>query len=139
MRQYGGSGGTVTGGVVGLGSNFLDHLGAHVLELVFQLDLAGNGDAILGDGRGTEGLVQYHVAAFRAQGHLDGVGQDVDAFQHFDAGFVAKLNFFSCHVLQSLNQFGKKGGGDYSSTIARMSVSDRISTSWPSSFSVFTP
>src|SRR5690606_9438037 len=51
LGQYGGSGGAVTGSVVGLGRNVLDQLGAHVLELVFQLDFLGNGHAVLGDQR----------------------------------------------------------------------------------------
>ena len=32
--------------VVGLGGHFLDHLGAHVLELVFQFDFFGNGHTV---------------------------------------------------------------------------------------------
>jgi hypothetical protein len=68
---------------VGLGSHFLDHLGAHVLELVFQFDFLRHGHAVLGDGRSAEGFVEHHVAAFRAEGDFDGVGQDVHAFEHF--------------------------------------------------------
>ena len=32
--------------------------------------ISDSGDAILGDGQGAEGLIQHHVAAFRAQGPL---------------------------------------------------------------------
>jgi hypothetical protein len=49
LRQHGCSGGAVTGVVGGLGSDFLDHLGAHVLELVLQFDFLGDGHAVLGD------------------------------------------------------------------------------------------
>src|SRR5690606_25703261 len=82
LGQYGGGGGAVTGGVVGLGGNVLDQLSAHVLELVLQLDLLGDGDAVLGNQRSAEAAIQDHVAAFRAEGGLDGVGQNVDANQH---------------------------------------------------------
>src|SRR5690606_22631655 len=41
LGQHGRGGGAVTGVVGGLGSDFLDHLRAHVLELVRQLDLLG--------------------------------------------------------------------------------------------------
>src|SRR5438105_3422807 len=42
--------GAVTGHVGGLGGDFLHHLRTHVLELVLQLDLLGDRDAVLGDG-----------------------------------------------------------------------------------------
>jgi hypothetical protein len=51
LCENGGGRGTVTGDVVGLRSNFADHLGAHVLELVLQFDFLGDGDAVLGDAR----------------------------------------------------------------------------------------
>ncbi len=38
LRQHGGGGGAVAGVVVGLGSDFLHHLRAHVLERVSQFD-----------------------------------------------------------------------------------------------------
>src|SRR5690606_6346055 len=108
LGQYGGGGGAVTGGVVGLGGNVFHQLGAHVLELVFQFDFLGYGHAVLGDGRSAEALVQYHVTAFRAEGGFDGVSQDVHANQHFLASGIAEFDFFSSHVLEplwnSLNQ-----------------------------------
>jgi hypothetical protein len=42
LGQHGGGGGAVTGDVGGLGSDFLDHLRAHVLELVLEFDLLGH-------------------------------------------------------------------------------------------------
>ena len=51
LGQHGGGGGAVAGHVAGLAGDLLDHAGAHVLVLVFQLDLLGDGDAVLGDGR----------------------------------------------------------------------------------------
>src|SRR5690606_26652107 len=49
LGQHGGGGGAVAGGVVGLRGHFAHHLCAHVLELVLQLDLLGDGNAVLGD------------------------------------------------------------------------------------------
>src|SRR5690606_3678954 len=46
LSQNSRGGGAVTGFVVGLGSHFLDHLRAHVFELVFQLDFFGNGNTV---------------------------------------------------------------------------------------------
>ena len=79
LGQHGGGGGAVTGDVVGLGGDLLDQLGAHVLERVLELDLLGDGHAVVGDGRGAALLVEDDVAALRAEGDLDGVGQLVHA------------------------------------------------------------
>ena len=49
LSQQCGSDGSVTGDVGGLGSDFLDHLGAHVGELVFEFDFLGHGDTVFGD------------------------------------------------------------------------------------------
>src|SRR5690606_10278913 len=108
LGQYGGGGGAVTGGVVGLGGNVLDQLGAHVLELVLQLDLLGDGDAVLGDQRSAEAAIQDHVAAFRAEGGLDGVGQNVDANQHLLASGIAEFDFFSSHFACSSIRYVKR-------------------------------
>ena len=78
LGQHGRGGGAVAGDVRGLGSDFLDHLGTHVLELVLQLDLFGDRDTVLGDGRAAERALEHHVATLRAERHLDGVGEDVD-------------------------------------------------------------
>src|SRR5213079_558869 len=77
--QHGRGGGAVAGSVGGLRSHFAHHLRAHVLELVLKLDFLGNGDAVLGDARCAEALVDDDVAALGAQSHLDRVGEDVDA------------------------------------------------------------
>jgi hypothetical protein len=85
LSQHGGGGGAVAGDVGGLGSDFLDHLGAHVFKMVVEFDFLGDGDAVLGDGRRTEFLVQAHIAAPRSQRYLDGVSQLIDAFAQFFA------------------------------------------------------
>ncbi len=45
---------------------------------IVELDLLGDGDAVVGDGRGAELLVERDVAALRTEGRLDRVGEDVD-------------------------------------------------------------
>ena len=79
LRQNGGGRGAVTGDVVGLGGDFANELRAHVLELVFDLDLFGDGHAVVDEGRGAELLFENDVAAARAKRYFDGIGQDVDA------------------------------------------------------------
>jgi len=76
-REHRGRRGAVTGDGRGLARDLFDHLGAHVFELVFELDFLGDGHPVLGDVRGAERLLQDHVPAFRAEGHGDGVRQGV--------------------------------------------------------------
>ena len=47
LGKNGGGGRSVAGDVGGLARHFFHHLGAHVLELVFQLDFFGDGDSVL--------------------------------------------------------------------------------------------
>src|SRR6218665_3236382 len=99
LCQHGGGGGAVTGVVAGLGGHFLDQLRAHVLQFVLELDFLGHGHAVLGHGGGAERALDHHIATLGAQGHLDRVGQDVDAFDHASAGFAAENHFFCCHLI----------------------------------------
>src|SRR3546814_14527965 len=62
-----------------LGGNFLGQLRTEVLERVVELDLAGHGHTIVGDGGRAPLLVQHDVAALGAKRHLDRVGPGVDA------------------------------------------------------------
>ncbi len=81
--------------IAGPGGNLLDHLGAHVLEPVGQLDLLGDRHPVLGDARRAVGFVEDDVAPLRAERHLHRVGEDVDAAQHAIAGIDAEFDFFS--------------------------------------------
>ena len=85
--EHGRGRGAVTGDVGGLRGDLAHHLRAHVLELVVELDLLGDGDAVLGDAGSAERLVEHDVAAFRAERHFHGIGENVDAAQHLVARF----------------------------------------------------
>jgi hypothetical protein len=52
---------------------------AYVLELVFKLDLLGDGDAVLGDARGAVCLVDDDIAPLRTESDLYRVGKDTNA------------------------------------------------------------
>ncbi|KWX82520.1 hypothetical protein AXF24_12280 [Streptococcus pneumoniae] len=82
LSQNGGGGGAVAGVIVGTGCNVFDQLRAHVFETVFQFDFFGDRNAVLGDGRSAEALLDDHVTAFRAQGRFYCVSQDVDTSEH---------------------------------------------------------
>jgi hypothetical protein len=71
----------VTGHVRRLRGDLLDHLRAHVLVLVLELDFLGDRDAVLGDRGCAPLLVEHDVAALRAERRLDGAAQFRDAVQ----------------------------------------------------------
>jgi hypothetical protein len=93
LGHHRGGGGAVADGVVGLDRRFLEDLRAHVLERVAQEDLAGDGDAVVGDLGGAGDLLQHHVAALGAQGGLHGLGELVHARLEQVAGFLSELEF----------------------------------------------
>jgi len=97
LGEHGRGGGAVTGLIRGLGCDLAHHLRTHVLELVVQLDLLGDGHAVLGDARCAKRFFDDDVTAFRAEGDLDRIGQGVDAAQHLAASIGIKLDFFSSH------------------------------------------
>src|SRR5690606_3616673 len=107
------------------------------------LDVLGDGDAVLGDARRAEGLVEHDVAALRAERHLDGIGEDVDAAQHLATRIGAKLDVFSSHIRFSLeSRQNCRGALDQAaffllatpSMMPMMSDSFMIRSSSPSSF-----
>mmetsp|Transcript_4375 Transcript_4375/g.10447 ORF Transcript_4375/g.10447 Transcript_4375/m.10447 type:complete len:332 (+) Transcript_4375:816-1811(+) len=110
--EDGGGGRSVAGNVVGLAGDALDELGAHVLELVLEVDRLGDRDAVLGDLGGAVGLGDDGVAALGAEGDLDGVGQQVDSLEHGGPALDAKLDLLPAHVPDGAAcAEGRRGGG----------------------------
>ena len=100
--KHGGGGGAVAGHIGGLRGDLTHHLRAHVLELVLELDLLGDGDAVLGDAGSAERLVEHDVAALRAERHLHGVVENVDAAQHTVARIDGEFDVLSSHFDNSV-------------------------------------
>ncbi len=96
-RKHGRGGGAVAGSVRRLGCDFAHHLGAHVLELVLELDFLGDGDAVLGDAGRAERLVEHDVAALGAERDLHRIGKNIDAAQQARACVGMKFNVLGCH------------------------------------------
>ena len=90
LGEHGGGGGAVAGDVVGLGGNALDELRPEVRERLGELDLTGDGDAVIGDGGAAERLGEHDVAALGAERDLDGVGELVDTGEHALAGLLVE-------------------------------------------------
>ena len=109
VGQNGGGGGAVTCGVVGFGGGLTDQSNTGVLDVVFELDLLGDGDAVIDDLGCTELLLEHHVAALGAQGHGDGFAEDVDAFFESETG-VLVVDDALCHGRRFLMKRMVKGG-----------------------------
>ena len=90
LCQKGCSSSTVTSNVVGLGSNLAHQLCAHVLKRILQLNIPGDGNAVIGNGRSTKLLVQNHVAALWTKSNLYCVCQCINALAQCTACFFIK-------------------------------------------------
>ena len=75
---------------------------ADVREAVLELDLLGDGDAVLGDGRAAEFLVEDDVASGRPEGRLDGFGQLLDTAEQAVPRGLIEFQLFSCHNISSI-------------------------------------
>ena len=104
-RQHGGRGGAVTGDVVGLLGDFLDQLGADLLVGVLELDLLGDGHAVVGDGGRAPLLLQHDVAALRAERDADGVGELVHALLEGAAGLLVERDHLRHGMRSSIGRF----------------------------------
>ncbi|MCY1228178.1 hypothetical protein D9M72_404770 [compost metagenome] len=92
LCEHGRRGGAVASDVIRLLGNFLDQLGADLLVGIVQLDLLGDGNTIVGDRGGAPLLFEDDVASTRAEGDLDGVGEDVQAPLKTAARLFIKCN-----------------------------------------------
>jgi hypothetical protein len=79
---------------------------AHVLELVVEFDLFGDGDAVFGDARGPERLVEHHVAALGAESDFHCICQNIDAAQHAIASVGRKFHVLGGHECYSVRGKG---------------------------------
>ena len=98
LGEHGRRGGSVTGDVGCLGGDFLDELGAHVLVGIVELDLLGHRDTVLGDGRGTELLVEDDVATGGPRVALTARASLSRTARERLAGVFVELKLFS-HIL----------------------------------------
>ncbi len=81
LSENGSGGGAIACVVVGFRSDFANHLGAHVFELVREFDFFSDRDTVFGDVWSAEGFFDHNVAAFRTEGDFNSVSEDVDAVQ----------------------------------------------------------
>jgi hypothetical protein len=98
--KHGGGGGAVTGDVGGLAGNLADELGAHVFIGALEFDFLGDGNAVLGDGRRAEFLVDDDVATGWSEGCLDGAGEFLNTAQQ---GWRADSSNWSCLAISGFS------------------------------------
>jgi hypothetical protein len=103
LREYGRRRGAVARHVVRLRRDLLRELGAHVLKRVIQLDLAGDGHAVLGDVGGAVLLVEHDIAPPRPERHLHGVGEGIDAILQPSACSLIEEQLLRNHVSTSFS------------------------------------
>src|SRR5690606_11391882 len=99
----------------------------------------GDGDAVLGDARRAEALVEHDVAALRAERDLHRIGEGVDAAQHLVARLDGEFDFLGSHFssLQSFVADADQAAFLADTLLSRtptMSASFMMSSSSPSIF-----
>lgn len=103
LSEHRGGGCTVTGNVVGLGSDFFDELGSQVLELVLKVYFLGDRDTIVRDGWRTPALLDDNVPTLWTKRDPDGIGNFVDSSS--SALRASSLNFNSLGIVSPSSQF----------------------------------
>ena len=97
-------GGAVTSNIVRLGGNFLEKLRTHVLEVIFQLNVACNRHAVIGNGWCAELLVEDHIATLWADRDLYRVSELIDAALQCTSCRFVEDNLL-CHFVPLLSFF----------------------------------
>ena len=96
--------GAVASDVVRLGSDFAQHLCAHIFELVIKLDVFRNRHTVFRDARSAKRLVDHNVTTLRAERDLYRIGENINATQHSVARVGGEKYLFSSHDIASLNE-----------------------------------
>ena len=94
LGKNGGGGRAVTGDIIGLAGGFLHELGAEILERIFEIDVFGDGDAVLGHLGRAPALVEHSVAAAGAERALHGTGEFGNAGEQRLASLVVEHHLF---------------------------------------------
>jgi hypothetical protein len=92
LGEHRGGGGAVARHVARLAGDLADHPGPHVLVDILEVDLLGDGDAVLGDRRRAEALLEDDVAALGTERHLDRAGELGHAAAHRLTGFLIEYH-----------------------------------------------
>src|SRR3989344_1914577 len=97
LTEEGGRGCAVAGDIIGLAGDLLQQLRPHILVRIFEIDLLGDRDAIVGDGRRSPFLLQDDIASARPERDLDRIGHFGNPLFELPPGLVPEHYFFGCH------------------------------------------
>jgi hypothetical protein len=92
MSQHRRGGGAVARHLAGLRRHFLEQLGAHVLERVGQLDLAGDRETVIGDRGCALAAAENHIAAAGPQRDAHRAGQLIHSAPQREPGRLVELD-----------------------------------------------
>jgi hypothetical protein len=104
LAEHHGGGGAVSGNIIRLSGNFLEKLRTHILEVIFQLNVACNRHAVIGNGWCAELLVEDHIATLWADRDLYRVGELIDAALECASCRFVEDNLL-CHFVPLLSFF----------------------------------
>lgn len=96
LSEQGSGGGAVAGDIVCLCGDFFYKLSAHVLKGIFELNILGDGDTVVGDEGSAVLLVEHNVSALGAERDFNCVSELIDTGLESLAGFLAVNDLF-CH------------------------------------------
>ena len=94
--------GAVAGDIVRFAGGFLHELRAHVLERVLQLDILGDGDAVLGHGRAAPTFVEDRITATWPERRTHGAGQLAGTGKEFLTGVIGEGELLGGHTASLL-------------------------------------
>jgi hypothetical protein len=114
--------------VRGLRSNFLDELCADVLDRISELDLLGDRNAVLGDRRRTELLLDDDVATLRSERHLHCIRERIHAAKNCLTGIFTVQNLL-CHFVVFLPGLKPRDKCDYLMARLKPCPSDIVQSS----------
>jgi len=101
LCEYRCCGGAVARTVRCLRGDLLDQLGAHVFELILELNLFCHGHPVLCHCGRAPALFNHHIAAARSERYLDRVCQNIHTLEKFLAGRNIECNHLCCHMDRS--------------------------------------
>ena len=102
LRQYCCGSSSITSYISGFACYFLQHLGTHVFNWVYQFNFFRYSYTIFCDVRSAKFFVDYNIATFGSQGYFNSICQGINASFQAIAGRQIKV-YFLCHDFSFLS------------------------------------
>src|SRR6266571_1758955 len=102
LGQYRRGGCAIPRHIAGLARDLTQHLRAHILEGVLQLDFLRHGDPVFGGDRRAKLFINDDIPPLRTERRLHGFGQLIDTAHDGTTRISAVQNLLSCHTITLL-------------------------------------